>query len=200
MDLVQALGIGIASSVIAAVLIASRRKLRRNFTFRAVHRTIGRLHQQIVRDGYDPEYVVAIDRNSGVVGSILVGSLGLSSIVSVSTINRREPDGSRTITIDPVHEAALRKLGKRRVLVLICCNDSGTSLNYVTAHLAALRVPPATVRTAALYSSQSPAVQARYVGAVAGKDFKYTMPQVLERLPWVDSKWRLQLAAERTSR
>jgi hypoxanthine phosphoribosyltransferase len=192
--------VGVASSVAAAWLITSSRRLRKRLTFRGVLHNVQGLFASISSDGFSPEYIVAVDRNSGVVGSILAGEFGLSAIVSVSTINSRTTEGARLIHLDPVHEVSLKELGGRRVLVLICCNDSGTSLQHVVDALLAQANPPAEVRTAALFSTQSPKLKPRYVGATAGIDFKLTMPQILQRLPWVDKHWKLQLASERGSK
>ena len=189
--------VGIASSVAAAWLLTSTGRIRRRVTFRTILREVRDMHDQIAADGYTPDYIVTIDRNSGIVGSILSGEFGLAAVVSVSTVNRRQADGTREIHIDPVHLGAMKKLRGKRVLVLICCNDSGTSLRHVVDCLAAEPSPPSEIRTAAIFSSPSPGFRPTYVGAVAGQDFKLTMPQLLERLPWVDADWKLQLATER---
>lgn len=148
-----------------------------------------------------PDYIVTIDRNSGVVGSILAGHIGLRSVVSVTTINRRMPDGSREIHFDPVSAASLSLLSGSRALVLICCNDTGTSLGFVVNHLRGLgEAGPLEIKTAALYTSYSPAIMPTYYGVMVGRDISRGMNYVISRLPWMTSRWVHVMGDERLKR
>jgi hypoxanthine phosphoribosyltransferase len=127
------------------------------------------------------------------------GAFGLLPPVSVGTVNVRGVDGVRTVSIDSAYTANLECLGSKRVLLFICCNDSGTSLTYARDYLRACRSPPAQIRTAALYSSLSPSLKPRYVAVHVGLDTNQQMNRVLRSLPWVTKDWRLVLPEERHS-
>jgi len=190
-------GIGILSSLFAAVIIGLHRRARFGLSFRRVLRQIVELAQLIRTDGFNPDFVVCIDRNSGIVASIMAAHFGLLPVVSVATNNERNSDGTRSINIPEPYASTLELLGGKKVLVVICCNDTGTSLGHVVDHLTSRRLPPTEVRTCALYSSISPSVQPRYVSVVVGEDTKKPMNHILRSLPWVTKDWRLVFAEER---
>lgn len=183
----------------ATWLALARQRARVRLRFRSVLALILRLVDQLERDVFRPDYIVTIDRNSGVVGSILAGHVGLRAVVSVATMNRRLPDGTRGIALDPASAQVLNALQGKRLLVLICCNDSGTSLSYVVHEVQKLNPPPSEVRTAALYSSPSPIMVPQYCGIVLGNDSRMSMSKVISRLPWMTRRWNHVLSSERLS-
>jgi hypothetical protein len=135
------------------------------------------------------------------VGSILAGYIGLRAVVSVAAVHRRLPDGSRETRLDDTSAQMLRLLAGSKVLVLICCNDSGTSLNCVVGFLRGLgKDAPSEVRTAALYTSISPVISPTYRSVVVGQDTRRSMNQIVSHLPWMRPGWRHVLGAERINR
>lgn len=196
MEIALSFGIGVASSVLAAWLLLLRQRTRLRLRFSGVVGLILNLVDQLDKDGFHPDYIVTVDRNSGVVGSILAGHLGLRSVVSVSTVNSRLVDGSRTVRLDEHSLSALAPLKGADVLVLICCNDSGTSLGCVVNYLR-LTVHPHELRCAALYTTPSPAIMPQYHAVIVGKDTKTSMNRIVSRLPWMTNRWVHVLRSER---
>jgi hypoxanthine phosphoribosyltransferase len=130
--------VGILSSLAAAWIVFLRRKARLPLRFRTIVAPIVKVAKQLEADNFSPQYIVTIDRNSGVVGSILAGHIGLRSVVSVACVHHRLADGLRETYLDDVSSRVLPLLRGSRVLVLICCNDSGTSLKCVVDYLHSL--------------------------------------------------------------
>ena len=83
-----------------------RNRARLRLRFRAVLSLITDLAGQIERDGFKPDYIVTVDRNSGIVGSIFAGYIGLRAVVSIAAVHRRLPDGSRETRLDTVQPDA----------------------------------------------------------------------------------------------
>lgn len=129
--------VGILSSLVATLIVFLRGKARFRLRFRAIVALIVNVTKQLELDNFSPQYIVTIDRNSGVVGSILAGHIGLRAVVSVACEHRRLPDGSRATCLDDVSSQMMPLLRGSRVLVLICCNDSGISLSTVVNYLRA---------------------------------------------------------------
>lgn len=193
--------IGILSSLAATWLLLLRDKARLRVRFRTVLALIVKVVRQLELDNYSPDYVVTIDRNSGVVGSILAGHIGLRSVVSVACEHHRLPDGTRETRLDDVSSRTLSLLRGARVLVIICCNDSGTSLSCVVDYLRNLGQDcPAEVRTAAIYTTVSPAMMPRYKGLIVGRDTKKPMNQIVSQLPWMTPGWQHILGSERLAK
>lgn len=193
--------VGVFSSIAASWIFLMRDRARLRLRFRAVLSLITDLAEQIERDGFKPDYIVTIDRNSGIVGSIFAGYIGLRAVVSIAAVHRRLPDGSRETRLDTVSTQTLPLLAGSKVLVLICCNDSGTSLNRVVSALQDLgKDAPAELRTAALYTTISPAIFPNYKAVVVGRDTRRSMNQIISHLPWMGHGWQHMLAAERIPR
>jgi hypoxanthine phosphoribosyltransferase len=197
MDLALSFLVGVLASVAAAYLVILRQRTRFRLGFRSIMANIGVLLSRMEAENYTPDLIVTIDRNSGVVGSIVAGHIGLTSVVSLATQNSRGSDGTRTIQLDPAFEPALAGLAGRNVLVLICCNDSGVSLEYIVTRLRTSATPPAEVRTAALYTSVSPALKPKYFAVEVGQDTKVSMNQIVSRLPWMTNGWKHVFGNER---
>lgn len=189
--------VGVLSSLAATGLLILRQRAKYRMGFRSITRLIENLGDDIDRSGFRFDRIVAIGRNSGVVGSILAGQVGLDAIVSVNTTKERSVDGERTISIDEASRRSLDCVCGKKVLVLICCNDSGATLAYVVRVLKESNSPPLEIRTASIYTSPSPAYKAQYNAVVLERDSSKTMSTILERLPWVSPKWRHPLPGER---
>jgi hypoxanthine phosphoribosyltransferase len=190
--------VGILSSLAATWIVFLRGKARLRLRFGNVVSVIVKVARQLELDNFSPQYIVTVDRNSGVVGSILAGYIGLRAVVSVACEHRRLPDGSRETRLDDVSSQTLPLLRGSRLLVLICCNDSGTSLNCVVDYLRALgKDAPAEIRTAAIYTSVSPIIVPTYKGVIVGRDIRKPMSQIISKLPWMTKEWRHVLAKER---
>lgn len=199
--LVASFVVGILSSLVATWLIFLREKARLRVRFRTIVSLVVKVAKQLELDNFDPQYIVTVDRNSGVVGSILAGHIGLRAVVSVACEHHRLPDGSRETHLDDVSARTLRLLRGARVLVLICCNDTGTSLNCVVSHLRHLGAnAPADIRTAAIYTTVSPGIVPTYKGLVVGRDSRKPMNQIVSQLPWMTSGWQHVLGTERLAR
>jgi hypoxanthine phosphoribosyltransferase len=192
--------IGVVASVVASWVVVTRERAHSRTSFGAILRQILKLSEKLKIDEFNPDIIMTIDRSGAVVGAILSGFVGHRSIVSVSTINYRRPDGSRSIELDPISRPAFEGLSGKRVLLLICCNDSGTSLSFVHSHLVAAAEPPLEIRTAAIYSSYSPGFKPTYVMTVVGRDTRKSMAQILPNLPWMARGWNHVLGQERLSK
>ena len=200
MSIIISFVIGVLSSVVAAGVLMLRHRARYRMRFTPVFKLIEQLTDEITRDGYHYDHILAIGRNSGVAGSIMAGITGLGAVISVTMIKERLSDGSRTVGLDDVSERVFPALAGRRVLVLLCCNDSGASLRYIVDRLHDMENPPASIRTAALYTTPSPFFMPEYEAVIVGHDTKKTMSQVLEGLPWVSKRWVHPFSNERRSR
>lgn len=194
---ILAFAIGIGSSLAATWLINGRQRLRFRLSLRAIRSMVEVLARRVEADSYVPDLIISIDRNGTIVGSILAACFGLRAPLSVSTENVRNKDGSRSIKISDPFLAGLSDLGGLRILVVICCNDTGTSLATVVSQVQIADAPPVEVRTCALYSSISPSQTPNYVGVVVGRDTKKSMNEILANLPWITPSWHYQLASER---
>jgi len=193
--------IGVASSIIAAlILIYAIEIYKSRVTFGTVMKNVVKLHKLIVGDGFVPDLIVAIDRNSSVVGAMLSGYFGLKAIISIATINTREPDGSRKINISPDHLPQAEVISKRKLLILICCNDSGTSLATVYDYFASIIEAPGEIRTAALYTTISPRLKPQYFSVEVGEDIKVPMNKIISRMPWMYPGWNHVFGKERKIR
>ncbi|MGV6805891.1 MAG: phosphoribosyltransferase [Ruegeria sp.] len=189
LGLIASFFVGTLSSVFATWLLLVRQRSKFRLHFHSVVSLIGELAGKISKDGYDYDHILALGRNSGVVGSIMAGMVGLNAVASVSMIKRRLPNGDRTIELDEVGESILSALSGKKVLVLLCCNDSGASLQYVVGRLQGLEPAPAEIRTAALYSTPSPVFRPNYSSVIVGNDTKKTMTDILHGLPWASGRW-----------
>lgn len=189
--------VGVISSLVASGLLVWRERSRSRTSFRSILRQIVKLAERLKVDDFRPDVIATIDRSGAVVGGILSGYIGHRSIVAISTINSRRPDGSRSIELDPISQDALECLYAKRVLLVICCNDSGTSLSFVHSQLTQATKPPLEIRTAAIYSSYSPGFKPTYVMTIVGRDTKKSMAQILPNLPWMTRGWNHVLGQER---
>lgn len=194
--MVSSFVVGILSSLVVAALLDLRARRRFRLRFQSILHLIESLADTITHDGFRFDYVVAVGRNSGVAGSILAGQCGLTAVVSVSTLKHRLPDGSRSIAFDDVSAAILPVMAGRRILVFLCCNDSGSTLEFVVRALEGLPEPP-VVRTAALYTTPSPSFMPQYRAVTLEQDSNQSMTKILSGLPWVSAKWLHPLGAER---
>lgn len=195
--LLLSFAVGVLSSLCATWLLFLRRRSRYRLHFRSVLTQIEDLVSEIKQDGFTFDHILALGRNSGVVGSIIAGVTGLSAATSISLIKSRNADGSRSICLAPIDELMLPGLADKAVLVLICCNDSGATLEYVVKRLNSLERQPKSLRTAALYTSPSPVFKPTYIGVVVGDDTKKTMSEILVGLPWVSPSWIHPFGRER---
>lgn len=193
--------IGVISSILAALLLKYMIDLvNKRMSFNRIMREIEHLNDLIVKDGYSPDLIVAIDRNSSVVGSILSGFFGLKTIISIATVNTREADGSRRIEISTEHLPNTDLMVNKKILLLICCNDSGTSLGTVFEYFSSLPTPPKEIRTAALFTTVSPQFRPRYYSVEVGEDVKLPMNKIISRMPWMKRGWKHVFGQERKAR
>jgi hypothetical protein len=68
--------VGVLSSLVATFIAFLRGKARFRLRLRAIVALIVNVAKQLELDNFSPQYIVTIDRNSGVVGSILAGHIG----------------------------------------------------------------------------------------------------------------------------
>lgn len=197
MSTIASFALGVISSLVATWILVLQQRTRYRLRFQPVLQQIRSLAAQVRKSGYQFDHIVAIGRNSGVAGSILAGQFGLTAVVSVSTSKVRQADGRRTLALDLVSKAALGALSGERLLVFICCNDSGSTLEAVANYLEQLPSPPVDMKTAALYTAPSPSFMANFNAVVLEKDARYSMSKVLNGLPWVTDEWLHPLAGER---
>jgi hypoxanthine phosphoribosyltransferase len=190
--------IGIISSIVAAFLFRwVLELLDLRFPFRRIMFDITTLYHRIDEDKYVPDLIVSIDRNGTIVGAILAGYFGYETVVSIATINGREKDGSRSIVISEAHLPKPDSIIGKRLLIIICFNDSGSSLEAVYQRLSMPLFSPAEIRMAALYTSVSPKLKPKYFAREVGRDLKTSINNIIYRMPWMVPGWRHVLASER---
>jgi hypoxanthine phosphoribosyltransferase len=198
MNNVTSFVVGILSSIAAALilrLVIAKISLR--FSFRRVLNDIRSLHSQIDRDRFVPDYIITIDRNGTIVGAILAGYFGVETVISIATVNHRLPDGSRTITVSEAHLPKPEYLYNKALLLVICFNDSGTSLEAVYRCLGTHPFQVKEMRSAALYTSVSPRFKPKYFVREAGRDLKTSVNRIVNKMPWMTREWRHVFARER---
>jgi hypoxanthine phosphoribosyltransferase len=189
--------LGIASSVAAAVLlafIANRSVLR--FSFRRVLRDILKLRRLLEADNYRPDLLVGIDRNGSIVGSILAGHLGPTSILSAHTQTTRKPDGYREVVLSEPHNPPDGSLAGKTILLVGCFVDTGKTAEAVYEYYKSRSDGP-DVRVAALYTSPAPILKPRYHVYVIGRDINVPMTRVMHKMPWMSEEWKFSFAGER---
>lgn len=195
---IVAFAIGVVSSIIASVVYTwTAARIEAHFSFRRIVELVLDLAGRIQNDGFKPDFIFAIDRNSTITGGILAGHLGLQTILSVATDNFRKSDGSRAIAISdgfaPKGEAFVGK----KILIFICFNDSGTSLETVYNYTKAMSEAPADVRTAALFTSSSPRFMPTYFVKKVGLNLRTPINALMPKMPWVSKTWKHVLGNER---
>src|ERR1051325_1606611 len=201
MEQLLGFGIGVSSSIVASLLYSVfTLRWASRITFRRVLQDIRLLNRRIGDDGYEPEVIVAIDRNATIVGGILLGFRSLSTVVTISTQKIRKTDGTREVLLDERRMPGRDVLRGKRVLLLICFNESGASLNAVFSYLKSLPDGPLEVRTAAMYSSASPLLVPRYCAREEGRNLPMAVSRIVSRMPWMTSEWRHVLGEERNPR
>lgn len=179
--------VGILSSLAATYMLFYRTRIKYSMKFEKILSLVDDIKEKMKHDGFDYEFIVTLGRNSGVIGSILSGQSNLNSIISVGMKKIRLSNGERTIEFDEFSESIFKKLKGRKVLLLICCNDSGASLRYGFDRI--LRNSPAILKTFAVYTMPSPIFKPDYHCIVVGVDTKKTMTEILNGLPWTKSRW-----------
>ncbi|ABS61952.1 phosphoribosyltransferase-like protein [Parvibaculum lavamentivorans DS-1] len=193
--------VGIASSVVAALLFtAISTKYNARFSFRRIVALVLELAEQLQNDGFTPDFIVAIDRNSTITGGILAGNLGLKTVISVATISCRRNDGSRETIVAQGYTLDADALSGKKVLVYICFNDSGTSLDTVARQVMSTEKSPSDVRTAALFTTSSPRFMPKYFARKVGTDLRIPIHLIMQRMPWVTPTWKHVLGSERLRR
>lgn len=85
--------LGIVSSVIAAYLIIWRQSLSFRLSFSSILKLTDKLIGEINKDGFIFEYVLALGRNAGVIGSMISGATVPNAVVSATMIKTRLPNG-----------------------------------------------------------------------------------------------------------
>ena len=190
--------IGILASIVASAAYTTWvRRSESNFSFKQIVGFVLDLVNSLESDEYKPDLVVAIDRNSSIVGGIIAGHLGLRTIVTAATENRRMKDGSRSAKVVDGFLPNQNFLSHKRILLFICFNDSGTSLETVYHHLEANSPPSTEIRTAALFTSASPKMLPKYYVKKVGVNLKTPINQMMPKMPWVTKSWKHVFAKER---
>lgn len=191
-------GVGVMSSIAAwALSIAILSWLEVRFTFRRAQNIVDDFAANLISDGFNPDYILAIDRNSTILGTLLAGQLGLRTVISVATENRRNIDGSRAITLAEGYLCNLDTLAGKNLLVFIAFNNSRTSLQLVYDHLQAACGAGSDIRTAAFYSSPSPRMIPRYVALKSAKRGERSAIRLMDKMPWATKSWKRALREER---
>jgi len=190
--------IGIISSIAATLILRMLLdKLNLRFSFRRILNDIRSLYSQIIRDDFKPDYIVTIDRNATIIGGILAGYFGLETVISVATSNLRLPNGSRSTEVLKAHLPDPEVLKDKSLLLVICFNDSGKSLEAVHNYLLSPPFEIREIRTAALYTSVSPQIKPKYFAHEVGKDLKTSINRIINKMPWMTREWKHVFANER---
>ena len=198
MNTVLSLFVGMLSSILAALLLqALASRLNLLFPFRRILGDVRKLYHLIRYDRFDPEFIITVDRNSTIVGSILAGFFGFQTVIAIATVNTRLPDGTRQISISNAHLPLPELLDGKKILLLICFNDTGTSLETVYHCLSNSPFKIAEIRIAALYTSVSPKIKPRYSVLQIGKDVNTSFNRIIYKMPWMSKEWRHVLGEER---
>lgn len=190
--------IGILSSLAAALILRyALDKLNLLFPFRRVLRDIKLLYREIASSGFKPDYIVTVDRNGTIIGAILAGFFGFETVISIATINERLQDGSRSTIISQAHLPRPEILQGKKLLIVICFNDTGTSLETVYRCFSSAPYKVEELRLAALYTSVSPKLKPKYFALEVGRDLKTSVNSIIYKMPWMSREWRHVLASER---
>jgi hypoxanthine phosphoribosyltransferase len=196
-NLISSFLIGVLSGLAAwALSIALMNWWEIRFTFARVQKMTEELATNLVSDGFRPDYVVAIDRNATILGTLLAGLLGLRTVVSVSTENKRLADGSRLTCVSDGYLCDVQALCGKKILVFIGFNNSGTSLETVYNRLVDACGGQSDIRTAAFYTSPSPRLMPQYL-AVGTQSGTRSAVQMMDRMPWATKSWKRVLREER---
>jgi len=190
--------IGVLSGLAAwALSVALLNWWEVRFTFKRVQKIIDDLASKLISDGFNPDYVIAIDRNSTILGTLLAGQLGVKTVVSVATENKRQADGSRAISVGEGYLGDLSMLRGKKVLVFIGFNNSGTSLETVYRRVVDACGAGEDIRTAAFCTSPSPRLMPQYVAMEGSRRNRVSAVQLMDRMPWATRSWKRALREER---
>jgi hypoxanthine phosphoribosyltransferase len=195
---VVAFAVGVLASIGAALILrfgVERVSLR--FSFRRLLRDIHKLHGRIEGDGFAPDRIVTIDRNGTIVGGMLAGLVGFDTVLAIGTATERLASGERVTIVPSEHLPRPEAVNGKKLLILICFNDTGTSLESVYKALSSPPFAPAEVRLAALYTSVSPKLRPKYFAYEVGRDLKTSINLIVYKMPWMSRDWRHILASER---
>jgi len=190
--------VGVVASIAASLIYALFiRRAESRFSFKQILEFVLDLVNLIENDEFRPDLIVAVDRNSAIAGGMIAGHLGLRTIVTAATENERLEDGSRTIRVVEGFLPHWDFFSGKKVLLFICFNDSGSSLDAVYHHLANCECPPAEIRTAALFTSASPKMVPRYFVKKVGVNLKTPVNKLMPKMPWITRSWKHVFAKER---
>jgi hypoxanthine phosphoribosyltransferase len=190
--------IGFMSSFMAGAFTVYLVRFRnKRFSFKRIMKEVSYLHSKIENDGYKPDIIITIDRNGAIIGSILSGFLGLKSIISIATINKRNSEGKRTIKISEDHFINLEIIRDKNVLIFIGFNSSGTALETVYSYIKSSDHKAKKIMTASLYTTVSPKFKPKYFSQQVGEKNKQSIIEVLSKMPWMTEKWIHVMGNER---
>jgi hypoxanthine phosphoribosyltransferase len=190
--------LGIVSSIVATVVISVvSEKYSYRFGFKRLFKIIIELYWMIQQDGYNPDYIVGIDRNGCIIASILSGYLGYGTILVAGTITVRNLDGSRTITLSPVHIPPIDALSGKKILLVSCFVDTGSALETVYKYFDSLSIRPGDIRAATLFTTPAPRFKPRYFIYETGKNIKVPIYKIMRALPWMTKGWKFVLSDEK---
>jgi hypoxanthine phosphoribosyltransferase len=193
--------IGVISSICAAWLLRyATERYSSHISFRRIFKSIIVLYRKIQADGYMPDYIIGVDRNGSIVGSILSGYFGFSTIIAAATKTVRHPEGYRESEMCPTHLPAEDALAQKKILIVSCFVDTGSALERVYKYYNAMPNRPSEIRTAALYTNPSPRLKPTYFVFEMGKDIKMSLSQIMSKMPWMSDGWKYVLDGEQISR
>jgi hypoxanthine phosphoribosyltransferase len=183
-DMIAAFAIGVLSSIAAALTLKYiADKYATHISFRRTFKSIMTLNRKIQADGYLPDYIISVDRNGSIVGGILSGYLSLHPIIAAGTETVRQPDGSRRVKLSEPYSSCGGVLSGKRVLIVACFVDTGSSLETIYEYYASLPDGPAEIRTASLYTTTSPRFKPKYFIYEVGRDVKVSLSQIIPKMP-----------------
>lgn len=200
MEYVASFILGLLSSLAASWIIkrlASHYAHRLSFS--AILDNINIIRKQLDEEDFVPDFIIAIDRNASIIGSILAGLISVRSVQNILTETNRNPDGSRSMEI--IKEASPRAdiYRNKNILIMTCFNESGQTLKLVHDYISSVQYPPQKIRTAALFTSASPLFKPHFYAKEVGSTIKTPMIVLMKSMPWMIRGWRHILPKERQS-
>jgi len=190
--------IGVISSIFATLIIRHvRTKYSSRLSFNGILDNIKILLKRMINDNFNPDYIITIDRNASIIGSIFAGFIATKSVLNIMTETIRLPDGTRKVKIieETIPNDAV--FNNKNILIITCFNDSGDTLKLVYEFISNILPSPNQIKTAALFTSISPVLKPSYYAKEVGTDIKAPMFILMKNMPWMLEGWRHVLANER---
>jgi hypoxanthine phosphoribosyltransferase len=189
--------IGIMSGAVVAVgLPYVKEKFYASLSFPRVFKKVMSLYSSIRSDGYDPDYIIGIDRSGCMIASMLSGYFGELTIMAAATETVRMPDGARKARLCESHLLNKDVLSGKKILIVSCFVDTGSSMEVVHEYYCSSQPPPSEIRTAALFITARPRFRPKYFVHQVGRDMNVPINKLMHKMPWMSKDRKHVLSDE----